>query len=455
MAIDLEDIGSRYTTTATASFRRAPLGGFGVVPNYVPSSQIDALDAAWDDLTNGSHSKNNLEVKAPQVGFFQLVNVPKNLNDSFNTIWKAYTSWRDTQVDIVKNTAPGFAAQQTALGQAKSIYAQAVAAGAKPEAVAIAKVSKQTFTPEAVTAGTGAVLVALGLAFVLITWQPRRRSGGAMAGIERTPEQLSKAQKYVRKIRNANKQEYARAYLAHLTQDTPEPGRGKLGTMGAQAVRHQLKTIFEEEGFRGLSGAGIKKRRTVHLEFLTGHAFTRFRVQASAAPEKFGHPAEDGSWALPEKKHMDRFNQLLKSWQGHVTEEGGGSFEGLRRRHPGFSGIETTKYRVTSVDKYHGPDKETYEIALPASAFSSKKALGKALRAARVLMRGQTVRDFRGPTAWERGEPLPGRNRLTGESRPTPSPYAKSPIPESAVIVFPNNVPGLTTGYHSITLTPV
>jgi hypothetical protein len=362
MAIDLEDIGSRYTTTATASFRRAPLGGLGVVPNYVPSSQIDALDAAWDDLTNGSHSKNNLEIKAPQVGFFQLVNVPKNLNDSFNAIWKAYTSWRDTQVDIVKNTAPGFAAQQTALGQAKSIYAQAVAAGAKPEAVAIAKVSKQTFTPEAVTAGTGAVLVALGLAFVLITWQPRRRSGGAMtgldgvwsinkhahvkrgprytvyhepsglaaskrlthkqakelmraleerfpnfdpsagqseikkvaefvrelgarpgrfgalpkfkigdeqslvkmsrrrsggamAGIERTPEQLSKAQKYVRKIRNVNKQEYARAYLAHLTQDTPEPGRGKLGTMGAQAVRHQLKTIFEEEGFRGLSGA--------------------------------------------------------------------------------------------------------------------------------------------------------------------------------------------------------
>jgi hypothetical protein len=386
MAIDLEDIGSRYTTTATASFRRAPLGGLGVVPNYVPSSQIDALDAAWDDLTNGSHSKNNLEVKAPQVGFFQLVNVPKNLNDSFNTIWKAYTSWRDTQVDIVKNTAPGFAAQQTALGQAKSIYAQAVAAGAKPEAASVAKISKQTFTPEAVTAGTGAILVALGLAFVLITWQPRRKQDGVMAGVEEKRK---------------------------------------------------------------------RKQRTVHLEFPTGHTFTRFRVQASAAPEKFGHPAEDGSWALPEKKHMDRFNQLLKSWQGHVTEEGGGSFEGLRRRHPGFSGVETMRYRVTSVDKYHGPDKETYEIALPASAFSSKKALGKALRAARVLMRGQTVRDFRGPTAWERGEPLPGRNILTGESRPTPSPYAKSPIPESAVIVFPNNVPGLTTGYHSITLTPV
>lgn len=349
MAIDLEDIGSRYTTTATASFRRAPLGELGVAADYVPSSQIDALDKAWTALAN--------------EGFFKLLNVPKNLNDSFNAIWKAYTDWRDTKVDIVKNTAPGFAAQQAALSQAKSIYAQAVAAGAKPEATSIAKVSKQTFAPEVVTAGTGAVLIALGLAFVLLTWQPRRKGDGQMAGLGEGKAPKKKRVRFtVRVLEKISKPPTNEALIASDLRVT------------VPSVKRVVDTLIKYGDVQRVDVPGYPP----HLS-LTRQGLERLREQKP-------------DW-----------------WKS----------KGLSR----LSGIETTKYRVTSVDKFHGPNKETSEVELWVDALNTKKSLGRALRDARILTSGQTVREF----------------RREGDK----------------VVVFPNNAPGLTTGYHSITLTPV
>lgn len=109
-------------------------------------------------------------------------------------------------------------------------------------------------------------------------------------------------------------------------------------------------------------------------------------------------------------------------------------------------------YTVTSVDKFHGRNTETAEIELSAADFASVAALAAALRKARILVSGQRVQSFRGPNAWERGEPLQGT--LNGRPCPTPSPYASNPVHVNTVIVFPHNAPGLTTGLHSITLTP-
>lgn len=379
MTIDLESLGPSYTTTQTASFRRAPMGELGVAADYVPSSQIDALDTAWVALAN--------------EGFFKLVNVPKNLNDSFNAIWNAYTKWRDTQVDIVKNTATGFAAQQTALAQAKSIYAQATAAGAKPEAKVVPKVSTVTFAPEVVTAGTGAVLVALGLAFVLLTWQPRRRSGGAvMAGLGEGKAPKKRVRFSVRILEKISKPPTNEALIASDLRVT------------VPSVKRVVDTLVKYGDVERINVPGYPP----HLSLT--------------------------------RKGLEHLREQKPDWW---------------KKRSGFSGIETKKYRVSSVDKYHGRNKETREVELHADAFNTKKSLGRALRDAGILMSGQTVRSFRGPNAWERGESIPGRNLLTGESRPTLSPYAENPIPESAVIVFPGNAPGLTTGYHSITLTPV
>jgi hypothetical protein len=111
------------------------------------------------------------------------------------------------------------------------------------------------------------------------------------------------------------------------------------------------------------------------------------------------------------------------------------------------------RYTVTSVDKFHGPNPGSETIELSEADLASPQTLGAALRKARILVSGQRVRSYRGPNAWERGEPLAGT--LNGKPCPTPSPYAANPIAENAVIVFPHNAPGLTTGLHSLTLTPV
>jgi hypothetical protein len=111
------------------------------------------------------------------------------------------------------------------------------------------------------------------------------------------------------------------------------------------------------------------------------------------------------------------------------------------------------KYVITSVDKFHGPNKGSEVVDLAKSDLASVKALGAALRRKGVLCKGQAVRSMRGPIAWELGEPLQGT--LNGQPCLTHSPYADNPIPESAIIVFPRNVPGLTTGFHSLTLIPV
>jgi hypothetical protein len=113
----------------------------------------------------------------------------------------------------------------------------------------------------------------------------------------------------------------------------------------------------------------------------------------------------------------------------------------------------TRKYRLTSVDKFHGRNPRSEIIELTEADFASAGTLGAALRKARVLMPGQRVRSFRGPTAWERGESTPGT--LNGQPCPTRSPYAQNPIAADAVIVFPGLAHGLTTGIHSITITPV
>lgn len=113
---------------------------------------------------------------------------------------------------------------------------------------------------------------------------------------------------------------------------------------------------------------------------------------------------------------------------------------------------DAVKYTVTSVDKFHGRNFGSSEIELKPTDFADVKSLGKALREARILVTGQRVQSFRGPNFWERGEGIPGTRN--GQPCLTASPYASNPIPANAVIVFPHNAPGLTTGLHSITLTP-
>ena len=56
---------------------------------------------------------------------------------------------------------------------------------------------------------------------------------------------ILEARKYAARIRNAAKRGYADAYIAHLLGDAPEPHRGALSFMGAQAVRHRLAEIRE------------------------------------------------------------------------------------------------------------------------------------------------------------------------------------------------------------------
>ncbi len=54
------------------------------------------------------------------------------------------------------------------------------------------------------------------------------------------------AGQYVRRIRNAQKKEYAHAYLSYILggKRGKEPERGTLSCMAAQAVRMQLDPIF-------------------------------------------------------------------------------------------------------------------------------------------------------------------------------------------------------------------
>jgi hypothetical protein len=61
------------------------------------------------------------------------------------------------------------------------------------------------------------------------------------------------AGKYIRRIRNRQKREYARAYLFYVLKGKRggEPSRGTLSYMGAQAVRMQLDSIFANDGTAG------------------------------------------------------------------------------------------------------------------------------------------------------------------------------------------------------------
>jgi hypothetical protein len=166
----IEGLGVRYVTTQTQSFKRAPMGELGVSPDYVPYAQVEALDKAWINLANEK--------------FFKLINVPKTLTAQFNALYDTYEKWRDNQVDIVRELAPGFAGQQKTFAQAQSIYTAGVAAGGVPEKYVASKISAVKFEPTLVTAGTGAVLIVLGLAFVLLTTPPhRRRMKPTMAGL--------------------------------------------------------------------------------------------------------------------------------------------------------------------------------------------------------------------------------------------------------------------------------
>lgn len=94
----------------------------------------------------------------------------------------------------------------------------------------------------------------------------------------------------------------------------------------------------------------------------------------------------------------------------------------LRRRY-GRADAYMNSYMVRYVHKISPSAKDVAgPIELSASAFANKKALGAALRKAGVLLSGGTVRDFR-------TEGL-------------------------KIVVFPS-VPGMTTYWHSIILTPV
>jgi len=59
-----------------------------------------------------------------------------------------------------------------------------------------------------------------------------------------------------RRIRNAQKREYAHAYLSYILADKrgKEPEYGTLSYMAAQAVRMQLDSIFAETRQQGDSG---------------------------------------------------------------------------------------------------------------------------------------------------------------------------------------------------------
>jgi hypothetical protein len=64
-----------------------------------------------------------------------------------------------------------------------------------------------------------------------------------------TLTQHSAADAYMRRFRNADKRAYARQYWNYLTDFgvaliPPEPDRGRLSVMAAQAVRTQLRSIF-------------------------------------------------------------------------------------------------------------------------------------------------------------------------------------------------------------------
>lgn len=54
-----------------------------------------------------------------------------------------------------------------------------------------------------------------------------------------------KVEHYIKHIRNDAKREYAKAYAAYLLDGKPEPDRGTLGYMGAQAVRMNLAELIK------------------------------------------------------------------------------------------------------------------------------------------------------------------------------------------------------------------
>jgi hypothetical protein len=61
-----------------------------------------------------------------------------------------------------------------------------------------------------------------------------------------TEPELCEAHKYIRRIRNKEKRAYAQIYLRFLCGQQPEPDRGKVSYMAAQAIRIELHSIAKE-----------------------------------------------------------------------------------------------------------------------------------------------------------------------------------------------------------------
>lgn len=176
MAIELDYPTSRYTTTQTQSFRRAPMGEFG--------EPIDDFDKAWGTLAND--------------GFFKLVGVSKALTDQFGALYSIYEKWRDAQTNLIGVQVP--AAQSANFAAAQKIYGAAVAAGAKPEGpqksgpvrtISTTEASKGGL-PAVITGSTGRIFLVLGAALALLLWepweQPRRQQ--VFAGLGRRRRSL-------------------------------------------------------------------------------------------------------------------------------------------------------------------------------------------------------------------------------------------------------------------------
>lgn len=80
-------------------------------------------------------------------------------------------------------------------------------------------------------------------------------------------------------------------------------------------------------------------------------------------------------------------------------------------------------FQVTSVDKFHGLNREVACVELEHGWANTRQSIGAALRNAGLLCRGQSVH-----AVVNRGA--------------------------DGIVVFPNNAPGMTTGLHSLTLHP-
>lgn len=59
-------------------------------------------------------------------------------------------------------------------------------------------------------------------------------------------KQYGVVERYIRRIRNQAKQQYAYAYLASVMQEKPEPEATDIAYMAAQAVRMRIDALIAE-----------------------------------------------------------------------------------------------------------------------------------------------------------------------------------------------------------------